>query len=312
MLVLSRADVERLLDIDALIDGLAGAFQSVSAGETSVPPRVAAHAPTGLLGVMPGYVKGVGLATKAVTVFPENHGLGLPSHQAAILLFDEQNGTPLALMDGTHITATRTAAASAVSTRVLAREDVRVLAILGAGVQGAAHLRALPRVRAFSEIRIASRNPEHAGALAGRCDLATAVASFEQAARGADVVCCCTDAPAPILRRAWLERGTHVTSVGCSPQGPELDRETLTAGVLAVESRVAFQPFPAGAPGLHGLEPRLAVELGELLAGTCPGRQTPDDITVYRSMGHAVEDVVAARVVYDRAVRDGVGRAVSL
>jgi ornithine cyclodeaminase/alanine dehydrogenase-like protein (mu-crystallin family) len=240
---------------------------------------------------MPGYVDGV-LAAKLVTLFPGHE----PSHQALIAVFDAETGTPVAVMDGTHITAVRTGASSAVSTRALARDDSRVLAILGAGVQGRSHLDAVRRVRDFSEVRIASRNPGHAQALAGDAG-ATAVGSFEEAVRGADVVCACTSSAEPVLRRDWLDPGTHVTSVGASMEGPELDRETVKAGLLVIESRVAFQPPPAGSHELQGLEPSEAVELGEVLAGTHPGRSSAEEITVYKSMGHAVEDAAAAALV---------------
>src|SRR5207237_1028657 len=149
-----------------------------------------------------------------------NHQHGLPSHLALIALFDEQTGRPLALMDGTHITAVRTAAAAALSTRLLARPDVRVLAILGAGVQGRHHLETMPRVRDFHEIRVASRNRDHAEALASTISRARAMTDFEQAVRGADVVCCCTDSTEPVIARAWLRPGAHVTSVGSNPAGP--------------------------------------------------------------------------------------------
>jgi ornithine cyclodeaminase/alanine dehydrogenase-like protein (mu-crystallin family) len=187
-----------------------------------------------------------------------------------------------------------------VATRALAREDARVLAILGAGVQGRSHLDAVRRVRDFSEVRIASRDAAHAQALAGEVG-ATAVGSFEEAVRGADVVCACTSSAEPVLRREWLDSGTHVTSVGASMEGPELDRETVTAGLLVIESRIAFQPPPAGSHELQGLEPSEAVELGEVLAGDHPGRTSAEEITVYKSMGHAVEDAVAAALVLKRA-----------
>jgi ornithine cyclodeaminase/alanine dehydrogenase-like protein (mu-crystallin family) len=203
-------------------------------------------------------------------------------------------------MDGTHITAVRTGASSAVATRALSREDSRVLTILGAGVQGRSHLDAARRVRDFDEIRVASRNHEHAQAFAEETG-ATAVESFEVAVRGADVVCCCTHAAEPVLSREWLSPGTHVTSVGAALDGPELDPETIRAGLLCVESRVAFSPPPAGSFELQGLEPERAVELGEVLAGTRPGRTSEDEITVYKSMGHAVEDAAAAALVLERA-----------
>jgi alanine dehydrogenase len=312
LLVLSQADVERLLDLDELLDALGRAFQEVSAGRASVPPRVAARTRAGLLGVMPGYLPGAGLESKLVAVFPGNHDHGLPSHLALIALFDEETGSPLALMDGTHITAVRTAAAAALSARLLALPDARVLAILGAGVQGHRHLEAMRRVRDFHEIRVASRNRDHAEALASTVSSARAMTDFEQAVRGADVVCCCTDAAAPVIAYDWLQRGAHVTSVGANTSGPELDAGTVQNGHLFVESRVAFSPPPAGSAELEGLDPAIATELGELVTGDAEGRRSNDEITVYKSMGHAVEDAAAARLVYDRALAEGAGRRVPI
>jgi len=293
--VLDQNAVAELLDVDLLLERLERAFVELSAGRASVPPRIAAFSPDGLLGAMPGYVDGV-LAAKLVTLFPGHE----PSHQALIAVFDAETGTARAVMDGTHITAVRTGASSAVATRALSREDSRVLTILGAGVQGRSHLDAARRVRDFDEIRVASRNHEHAQAFAEETG-ATAVESFEVAVRGADVVCCCTHAAEPVLSREWISPGTHVTSVGAALDGPELDPETIRAGLLCVESRVAFSPPPAGSFELQGLEPERAVELGEVLAGTRPGRTSEDEITVYKSMGHAVEDAAAAALVLERA-----------
>ena len=293
--MLDQNAVAELLDVDLLLERLERAFVELSAGRASVPPRIAAFSPDGLLGAMPGYVDGV-LAAKLVTLFPGHE----PSHQALIAVFDAETGTARAVMDGTHITAVRTGASSAVAARALSREDSRVLTILGAGVQGRSHLDAARRVRDFDVIRVASRNHEHAQAFAEETG-ATAVESFEVAVRGADVVCCCTHAAEPVLSREWLSPGTHVTSVGAALDGPELDPETIRAGLLCVESRVAFSPPPAGSFELQGLEPERAVELGEVLAGTRPGRTSEDEITVYKSMGHAVEDAAAAALVLERA-----------
>ena len=214
-------------------------------------------------------------------------------------------------MDGTEITAVRTGAASAVATRALARPDARVLAVLGAGVQGRSHVDAVTRVRAFDEVRVASRNVDQARALAAEVG-GTAYGSFEEAVDGADVVCACTDAGQPIFPADWLAPGMHVTSVGASRDGPELDPEVMSRGLLAVESRVAFEPYPAGAHELQGLDPSAAVELGEILAGTHEGRSSPEQITVYKSTGHAVEDAAAAGLVYRRALEEGAGTEVEL
>jgi ornithine cyclodeaminase/alanine dehydrogenase-like protein (mu-crystallin family) len=285
-------------------------FVELSAGRASVPPRIAAETERGLLAAMPGYADGI-LETKLVSVFAGNHEIGLPTHQATIALFDDATGKPLALMDGTEITAVRTGAASAVATRVLARPDARVLAVLGAGVQARSHIDAARRVREFAEVRVASRSPEHARALAEEIG-GTASASFEEAVAGADVVCACTDAGQPIFAAESLEPGMHVTSVGASRDGPELDPAVMGSGLLAVESRVAFEPYPAGAHELQGLDPNEAVELGEILAGTREGRASPEQITIYKSMGHAIEDAAAAGLVYRRALEDGIGTEVEL
>ena len=247
--MLDQNAVAELLDVDLLLERLERAFVELSAGRASVPPRIAAFSPDGLLGAMPGYVDGV-LAAKLVTLFPGHE----PSHQALIAVFDAETGTARAVMDGTHITAVRTGASSAVATRALSRGDSRVLTILGAGVQGRSHLDAARRVRDFDEIRVASRNHEHAQAFAEETG-ATAVESFEVAVRGADIVCCCTHAAEPVLSREWLSPGTHVTSVGAALDGPELDPETIRAGLLCVESRVAFSPPRPGRSSCRASSP---------------------------------------------------------
>ena len=308
LLYLSRADVEKLLDLDAMLDALADAFVVYSSGATSVPPRIAARVGDhGLLGAMAGYVPGVALETKLVSVFPENDAKGIPSHQALIGLFDETNGTPLAVMDATYITAIRTGGAAAVATRVLARDDAAVLAILGAGAQGWSHLQTFPRVRDFKEVRVASRNPDRAKSLAEKHSRALAVATFEDAVRGADVVACCTDAREPILRREWLAPGTHISAIG-GTFGPELDRETVEACRVFVEWRGAVTNAPpAGAHELQRLDPDSVTEIGEVISGRRQGRTSSEELTLYKSTGHAVEDAATARLVYDRAIAQRVG-----
>lgn len=312
VLVLSEADVTALLDLEQLLAALADALAGSSAGRASVPPRVAASAPDGILGAMPVHLPGVALGAKLVSVFPGNHQRGRPSHQALIALFDPADGTPLAVMDGTRITAARTGAAAAVAAGALARPDATVLAILGAGVQGRSHLEAFPLVRDFGEIRVASRTPGRAGTLAEGHPSARAVGSFEEAVAGADVVCCCTDAREPVLEAAWLAPGAHVSSVG-GTFGPELDPATVRSGRIFVEWRGAVtSPPPAGAHDLQGLDPATVTEIGEVLAGTSPGRTAPDQLTVYKSTGHAVEDAAAAGLVYRRALDAGAGTTVSI
>jgi ornithine cyclodeaminase/alanine dehydrogenase-like protein (mu-crystallin family) len=313
LLYLSRAEVERLLDIDAMLDALGRALVIFSSGVTSVPPRTAARVgDLGLMAAMSGYVPGVALEVKLVSVFPGNHHRGVPSHQALIALFDEKDGAPLAVMDGTYITAIRTGGTAAVAARTLAREDAHVLAILGAGVQGGSHLETFKRVREFTEIRIASRDHNKASALAAQHPNARVAGSFEEAVRGADVVACCTDAREPVIRREWLKPGTHVSSVG-GTFGPELDKETVASSRIFVEWRgAALNPPPAGAHELQGLDAEKLTEVGEVLAGSRPGRTSAHEITVYKSTGHAVEDAASARLVYDRARADGAGTTLTL
>lgn len=315
MILLSQADVRELLDLDQLVDALAEAHRDLSAGQASMPPRVAALVPEreALLGVMPAFLPSAGLACKLVTLFPQNRDR--ETHQAVICVFDPENGTPVALMDGTYITATRTAAGSALATRLLAREDARVLAIVGAGVQARSHARALPRVRDFAEIRVVSREVAKAEALARELGpRAQAVSSYEEAVRGADVVATTTHAREPVVRREWLSPGTHVNSVGLNPSGRELDAATVADALLVVESREsALAPPPAGAPELVGVDPdHVHAELGELVAGVRPGRTSPDQITLYKSVGVAVQDAAAAALVLAAARERSVGRIIEL
>jgi alanine dehydrogenase len=308
MLVLTRTDVERLLDLDALVDALAAAHAELSGGAASLPPRVAAFAEAdGLLGAMPAHLPVAGvLGCKLVSVFPHNDDR--PSHQAVVALFDPRTGTPVALMDGTYVTATRTAAAAALAARLLARPDARVLAILGTGVQAREHVRAFAGIRDWAEIRIAGRSAAKAEALAEEVG-AVAAPSFEDAVRGADVVAATTHSPEPVVRAEWVAAGAHVGSVGYAAPGAELDAELAAAAdVLAVESREsAFAPPPAGAPELAGIAPERAVELGELVARTRPGRTSAEQITVYKSVGVAVQDLAAASLVLAAARAQGVG-----
>jgi ornithine cyclodeaminase/alanine dehydrogenase-like protein (mu-crystallin family) len=313
MLVLSREDVEFLLDLDELVDALAEAFVDLSAGRASMPQRVAALSSHGLLGVMPAYLPSQDvLETKLVTLFEGNAGSELPTHQAAIAVFDPERGNIRALMDGTYITATRTAAGSALSTRLLAREDARVLAICGTGVQARAHAKALNFIREFDEIRIAGRDRAKAEAVAAESG-DTVFNSFEDAVRGADVVCATTHSPEPVVRREWLSPGTHVSSVGVNPNGRELDPVLVAEASVFVESRAAaFAPFPAGSNDLSEISPEHVTEIGEVLSGARPGRTSAEEITVYKSVGVAVMDAAAAALVLRTAAQTGMGTEVEL
>src|SRR5438067_5477541 len=314
VLMLSQADVTALLDLDRLLDALEDGFRAVSSGKVEVPARTAvATEHDGWLGTMPGYGSGLGLGVKLVSVFPHNDAAGLPSHQALIALFDPATGSPLAVMDGTRITAIRTAGAAAVSTRHLSRKDSRVLAIIGAGVQGHAHLEIFPHVRDFKEIRIASRTVDSAVKLAALHPQARPAASYEDAVRDADVIAMCTHSSTPVIKRAWVAPGTHVTSVGYAAPHGELDRELAESANLFVESRVAaFSPPPAGRMELAGMDPEKASEMGEVLLAKRPGRRSDHEITVYKSMGHAIEDLAASSLVYKEAKARGAGSTVEL
>jgi len=313
MLVLSQREVRDLLDLDRLVDALAEAHADLTAGNVSMPPRIAALVDDrdALLGVMPAYLPSAGLACKLVTLFPRN--TDRETHQAIICVFDPENGTPLALMDGTYVTATRTAAGSALATRLLAREDARVLAVIGTGVQARTHARAIPRVRPIVEIRVVGRDRAKAEVLAAEVG-GIAVDSYEEALRGAHVVAATTHAVEPVVRREWIEPGTHVNSVGLNPSGREVDEQTVADAMLVVESRASsLAPPPAGAPELVGVDPgHVHAELGELVTGAKPCRRSQQEITLYKSVGIAVQDAAAAALVLAAARERSVGREIEL
>ena len=326
MLILNRLQVEALLDVDALIDALASAMADLSAGRASVPDRVAALVPEheGFLAAMPGFVPSAKvLMSKLVSLFPHNAGTGLPTHQAVIVAFDPDTGQPVALLDGTAITAIRTGACSALSARLLARPDADVLAILGTGVQARSHARAMCRVMPIRQIRVAGRDYAKAAALAAELSdtLQTdvqAVETYREALQGAGIACATTHAAEPVIRRAWLTAGVHVTSVGYG--GREIDDATVADALVCVESkRSALAPFPSGSNDL--LMPirdgvitadHVHAELGELVAGIKPGRNSPDQITLYKSVGVAVQDAAAAALVLVAAHKQGIGEEIVL
>src|SRR5271157_411171 len=328
MLLLNRREVESLIDLGRLIEALGPAMAELSAGGVSLPARIMAlvRERGGLLAAMPVYLNSTRtLSTKLVSVFPENEAHGVPSHQAVILIFDAETGSPRALMDGTFITAARTAAGSALSTRLLARQDAHVLLIIGTGVEARAHARAIPRVRSIREIRVAGRNPQKAAHLAAEitreqgiqavaCDVA--VQSFA----GAHIICAATHAAEPVVKGAWIQPGTNVTSVGLNADGCEVDAEAGIKALVVVETReAALAPGPGGSndlkwpirDGLMGQD-HIHAEVGELISGAQPGRTSADQITLYKSVGVAVQDAVAAHLVLEAAQKQGVGREVEL
>jgi ornithine cyclodeaminase/thiomorpholine-carboxylate dehydrogenase len=254
---------------------------------------------------MPAYRPGGPIGVKMVSVFHGNADLGVPGHLALICLFDAETGATLAVMDGTYITAIRTAGAAAVSTRLLARPEARVLAVIGAGVQGRSHIKLFPRVRPIDEIRVASLRIEDAHQAAQLDPHARVVESYEHAVRGADIVALCTTSETPVIKKEWLKPGAHVTSVGYMPPGTELDLRVLDQAHLFVETREAFEEPPVGCIELRGRDPDAATELGEVILGRRPGRANDQEITVYKAMGHAIEDLVAAEIVYRGALAAG-------
>jgi ornithine cyclodeaminase/alanine dehydrogenase-like protein (mu-crystallin family) len=274
---------------------MARALVDLSAGRVVQPLRtivpVAAH--RGFFGVMPAYADALG--AKLVAFYP--HNSGVPTHHAVILLFRPETGEPLAMMDGRLITEMRTAAVSAVATQHLARPEASVLAILGSGVQARSHLEALRQVRSLREVRVWS--PRNARVFAEQHGV-QAVASPEAAVRGADLVVLATSAETPVLHGSWLSPGTHVNAVGAvRPDWRELDDEVLARARLYVESREAAL-HESGDVMAAG---SIAAELGEVAAGIQPGRRTADEITLFKSVGVAVEDVAAAALVYAEVQR---------
>jgi ornithine cyclodeaminase/alanine dehydrogenase-like protein (mu-crystallin family) len=324
MLLLDRHEVESLLDLGRLIDALGPAMAELSAGRVSMPERIMMHVPErgGLLAAMPVY-RGVSrtLSTKLVSVFPENGAHGIPSHQAVILVFDAETGSPLALMDGTFITAARTAAGSALSARLLSREDAHVLVIIGTGVQAHAHALTIPLVRPIREIRIVGRNGQKSARLAAEIttELGIQASACELAAKtfaDALIICAATHSAEPVVKGAWLKPGTHVTSVGLNPRGCEVGATAVLKSLVVVESRAAaLAPNAGGANDLKwpirdGLmrEGHIYAEIGELVSGAKAGRTSPQQIILYKSVGVAVQDAVAAHLVLEAAQKAGVGR----
>lgn len=320
MLVLNQEEVERLLDMEGCIGAMEGALSALARGEVLVPLRMVVHpaAEPSLLGLMPAHRAGDSplYSLKTVAVFPENPKRGLDAHQGTVTLFDGETGEVRVLMNASAITAIRTAAVSAVATRLLAREEARVLGILGAGVQARTHLEALRLVRELDAVRIYSPTAEHREALAREMG-AEAVASPEEAVRDADVVVTATNAVEPVLRRDWLKPGTHVNVVGGRPpQMREIDVPTVAESGFYVDRREsaeneAWDYRDAVDGGAVGSD-HIRGEIGEVLIGSAPGRQSNDELTVFRSLGLAVEDLAAAEYVVRRAQEEGVGTEVPL
>ncbi|HXV33739.1 MAG TPA: ornithine cyclodeaminase family protein [Gaiellaceae bacterium] len=311
-LLLDQETVTRLLRPRDLLDALTDGFRSLSAGEVVAPTRLELTVEKGFCLSMPAWRPGGRFAVKLVNVFEGNGELGLPSHQAVINVFDSETGTCEAVLDGTAITALRTAGAAAVSVELLARPDAKVMTIIGAGVQGRAHLELVPHVREVEEIHVGSLRLEDAERLAQADPRASAVSNWQEAVETSDIVCLCTHGGQAVIDAGWVADGAHVTSVGYKEPAGELPRELLDRGSLFLETRLAFEPPPTGCFELEGLDPAQGTELGEVLAGDQPGRSSDGEITVYKAMGHAIEDLVVAELVLDAARREGAGQQVRL
>jgi len=281
-----------------LIPAMEKALIDFSAGKVTQPVRsvIRVDPPGGFLGVMPALAPD-GLGLKAVTFYPSNAEQGIPTHMATIFLVDPQTGTPLAIMDGRLITEMRTAAVSAVATRLLAPPGAKILAILGSGVQARSHVEALGLVRHLEEIRVWSPTKEHAEQFAK--EIGATAMSAEKAVRDADVIVTVTSSKTPVLQGSWLKPGCHVNAIGaCRPDWRELDDEAMK-NVVFVDSREGAMK-ESGDVILSGA--KIHAELGEALAGRVPPRA--NEITIFKSLGMAVEDIVAALLVYRSAATE--------
>ena len=291
IVVLDEQAVRARLHYQDLIPAIAQALAALSSGRVVQPVRtvlpVAPH--HGFFAVMPAYADGGALGAKLVTFYPQN--VGIHTHHAVIVMFKAETGEPLAVMDGRLITEMRTAAASAVATQRLARADASVLAILGSGVQAGSHLAALRHVRSFKEVRVWS--PRNAPGFAERHRV-KATATAADAVRGADVVVVAVNATTPVLQGRWLAPGTHVNAIGATrPDWRELDDDLVTTARVFVDSREAALRESGDVIAARSE----VTEIGAVVAGTSPGRRSAEELTLFKSVGVAVEDVTAAALV---------------
>ena len=322
--VLSYEDVEALLPMRECIDTMADALAALARDDVHNPLRFVIRPPEapGLLGLMPAYRGGAnpGYGLKAVCIYPGNPARGLDAHQGGVLLFDGETGQLRALLNASAITAIRTAAVSAVATRLLARDDSRDLALLGSGVQAQSHLEAMLCVRPFARVRVWSRRPERARQFVEanqtrHAGILEAAASAEDAVRRADVIVTATSAREPILDRSWIADGAHINAVGSSiATTREIDTATMAASVLFVDRREStlnesgdyLFAMREGAIDAGAIR----AEIGELLIGHAPARSSPAEITLFKSLGLAAEDLAAAQHVVAKAIQTGFGQTV--
>ncbi len=318
VLVLSDAEVRALLDMEACIGAMAEVLAALQRDELSMPLRFIFR-PTGsasLMGFMPAHRAGSGpvFSLKEIVVSPANSAKGMDPHQGAVMLHDGETGELRALMNASAVTEIRTAAVSGVATKLLGRPGSRVVAVIGAGVQGRSHIEAMRSVLDNPEIRLWSRGVGRANALADATGV-TVAATAEEACAGADVVCVCTSAREPVLSLEMLAPGAHVNAVGSSiPTARELTSELVATASLFVDRREStvneagdylFAVEEAGIGPDH-----IRAELGELLEGVHPGRQADDELTVFKSLGIGVEDLASAELVVSRARERGIGTEV--
>jgi ornithine cyclodeaminase/alanine dehydrogenase-like protein (mu-crystallin family) len=303
------------------IEVMARAFAALSRGEASMPQREVVWLPdrSGALGLMPAHLTGLGaLGLKAVTFFPRNEGTDLDSHQGAVLLFEAGRGRLLAIIDATSVTAIRTAAVSGLATRLLAREDAGDLALVGSGVQARTHLEAMLLVRKIRRVRVASKALTRSRTFAEREGRRhgveiTPCASVQEAVAGADLVCVATSSREPVVFGEWLAPGAHVNAVGSSvASARELDGAAVARARLFVDRREAAQTeagdfLLARKEGAVG-DDHIQAELGEVVVGSAPGRGDASEITLFKSVGLAIEDVAAAQHILSKARGSGYGR----
>jgi ornithine cyclodeaminase/alanine dehydrogenase-like protein (mu-crystallin family) len=321
LLVLNQSEIEYLLPMHECITVMTDALLALANGQVHLPLRMVVRPPAaaGVMALMPAHIAGesAALGVKVINVFNGNPAKGKDSHQGAVLLFDAETGEPLAMMNASAITAIRTAAVSGVATRLLAREDAGDLAIIGSGVQARSHLAAMACVRSIKRVRVVSRNFEHARRFAAERQPQSAfsiepVESIEAAVRRADLIVTATSSPQPIIQRDWIAPGAHLNVVGASqPHAREIDTATMAAASLFVDRRESTlnesgDYLQAAREGAIGPE-HIRAEIGEVLIGAKPGRTRPDEITLFKSLGLAVEDVAAAAYVYHQAQKNNAG-----
>ena len=317
ILVLAGHHVRELLPYAECADVMRQALAGLARGEVQQPLRtvVRLRGAAGFMGLMPAYSPGAGYGLKALVITPGNPAVGKDAHQGGVLLFDVHTGEPLALVNASAITEIRTAAVSAVATGLLAAPGAAELAIIGTGVQGRSHAHAIAATRPLTGIRLAGRDLARtravAAELAGQLGLpVSAHADVSEAVAGAGIVVTATTSAEPVLRREWLAPGAHVNAVGsCVPSARELDTATMAEAAIFADSRESVRN-EAGDYLLaerEGVVNPVRAELGELIAGTAPGRAGDDEITVFESLGVAAEDLAAASYLYEKAARLGAG-----